>query len=100
MNNLNSEKGQFTYIYSNKLKEIYYHIMKQFVFNGLREPHLVQLLFYLLLFIIAVFIAAGVFVGADGRLNRIVAQEHFCFLVQIIEPSRFRPVQPLKREQK
>lgn len=65
--------------------------------EGSREPHLVQLLLHLFLFIIAVFIAAGVFVKADGRLDRIVAQEHFCILVQIIETSRFGPEQPFKK---
>lgn len=74
--------------------------MQQVVLRGFTEPRSVQLLLHLLLFVIAVFITAGVLVKADGCLHRIVAQQHFCVLVQIIEASRFRPEQPLKREQK
>lgn len=55
---------------------------------------LVELFLNLLIFILAVFVTAGVFIGGDGRLDRIVAQQHFCIPVQIIETSRFRPVQP------
>lgn len=74
-------------------------MQQQLVFKGFRENRLIELLLHLLLLLIAVFVAAGVFVKADGRLDRIVAQEHFCVLVQIIETSRFRPEQPLRREQ-
>lgn len=70
----------------------------QFVFKVSSERRLVQLLFHLFLFILAVFIAAGVFISTDGCLDRIVAQEHFCVPVQIIETFRFWPKQPLKRE--
>lgn len=58
------------------------------------QRHLVPLLFNLLLVIIVVFVAAGVFVGADCCLHRIVAKEYFCVPVQIIKASRFWPVQP------
>lgn len=69
--------------------------MQPFVVKVFKERRLVQLLLNVsLLFILAVFLAAGVFVHADGRLDRIVAQQHFRVLVQIIETFRFRPVQP------
>ncbi len=78
----------------NKLRKIYYKIMQQLVLDSLREPRLVQLFLHcLLLFIIAVVLTAGVCINADGRLDRIVAQEHLCVLVQIIETSGLWPEQ-------
>lgn len=71
--------------------------MQRFVFKVSNEQRLVQLLLHLLLFILAVFVAAGVFIRTDSRLDRIIAQEHFCVPVQIIETFRFRPKQPSKQ---
>lgn len=73
-------------------------MQQQRVLKGFGESRLIELLLHLLLLVVAVFVAAGVFVKADGRLDRIVAQEHLCVLVQVIETSRFRPEQPLRGE--
>lgn len=69
------------------------------MFRGSREKRSIQLLFHFLFIVIVVFITGGFFIKADGRLDRIVAQEHFGVLVQIIETSGFRPEQPLKGQQ-
>lgn len=74
-------------------------MQQQLVFRGFREKRLIQLFFHFLFIVIAVFITGGIFIKADGRLDRIVAQEHFGVLVQIIEKSGFRPEQPFKGKQ-
>lgn len=89
----------YIYIYRNKLRELYIITLGKGLSSKIsRGGHLVQLLVHLLLFVVAVVVAAGVLVDADGRLDRIVAQEHFCVLVHVIEASGFRPVQPSKRK--
>lgn len=72
----------------NKLRSINYRISAQ----SLQGRYSVPLLVVVLLFSVALFFAAGVLVGADGRLDRIVAQKHLSILIQVIETFRFRPV--------
>lgn len=49
--------------------------------------------YLLFIFILAFFIAAGVFIWADGRLDWIVLQERFGIPVQIVKTFRLWPEQ-------
>lgn len=63
-------------------------------FKSFRQKRLIQFFFYLLFVLVAVFITAGVFVQTDGRLDRIVAQQHLRVPVQVVKASGPGPEQP------